>query len=92
MHSARGSAGEECMDKTRWKSLYIVVQAPFFELILKGAVAGSITALALFWTAVPYVGPYLGIEPSNFAGGLAAALGAVFGIFIAVRAFIPARA
>lgn len=57
-------------------------------LIIKGMVAGSVAALALFGIAVPYLGPLLHIQPhpTAFNGGIVAAAGAIFGAIAAARA------
>lgn len=53
-----------------------------FILLLKGAAGFAMLALALFGVSVPF----LGIEPTNFNGGIAAIAGAVLGSVIALRA------
>jgi len=53
-----------------------------FILLLKGAAGFAMLALALFGVSVPF----LGIEPTNLNGGLAAIAGALLGSVVALRA------
>lgn len=53
-----------------------------FILLLKGAAGFAMLALALFGVSVPF----LGIEPTNLSGGIAATAGAVLGAVIALKA------
>jgi hypothetical protein len=61
--------------------MYGAIRTTSFALILKGAVGGSITVLALFGVTVPY----FGIESTTINEGLAAGVGAVLGIVAAIR-------
>jgi hypothetical protein len=69
-------------------AIHKVLRATSFVLLLKGAVAGSVSLLALFGIAVPVLGPIFGIhaQPSAFSGGVAAGIGAILGVAAAARA------
>jgi hypothetical protein len=53
-----------------------------FGLMLKGAIGGSLAALALCGVAVPL----FGVEPTNLGEGVAATAGAILGVVAAFRA------
>ena len=57
-------------------------------LLLKGIVAGSVTALAVFGIVVPVLSPLFGIpaHPSAFTGGIVATIGGLAGAAIAAKA------
>jgi len=56
-------------------------------LFLKGIVAGSVTALAVFGVATPYIGPFLHIAPhSAVAHGIVATVGGLVGAALAAKA------
>lgn len=57
-------------------------------LLLKGIVAGSVTALALFGVMVPILGPLFGVHPHATAvtGGVVATVGGILGAALAARA------
>ena len=53
-----------------------------FVMILKGVVAGSFTALALFGFAVPH---FFGVDPTVGQEGAAAGTGAILGAILAIK-------
>ena len=62
-----------------------VMRTASFMMALKGAVAGSITMLALFGVSVPVLSDMVGV--SEIGGeGFAAGLGAILGVVVALRA------
>lgn len=56
-------------------------------MLLKGIVAGSVTALAVFGITTPFIGPLLHIAPhhSAVAGGIVATIGGLAGAALATR-------
>lgn len=74
------------MNENLRTTLSHALKATSYILILKGAVAGSVMTFAVFGVAVPYVGPFLHIAPTDFNEGIAASLGAVFGVIAAFKA------
>jgi hypothetical protein len=63
------------------------IKATSYVLVLKGAVAGSVAALALAGVTVPYASEFLGFDqPSSVAtDGIAATVGAILGVFAAMK-------
>ena len=74
------------MVTSRRREFHRLLKATSLVLVIKGAVAGSVTMLALLGVSVPVLGPWLGIEGTNFSGGVAATVGAVLGTIAAFRA------
>ena len=74
------------MVTSRRREFHRLLKATSLVLVIKGAVAGSVTMLALLGVSVPVLGPWLGIEATNFSGGVAATVGAVLGAIAAFRA------
>lgn len=74
-------------EKTR-KVVQKTIRATSYALILKGAVGGSVAALALFGIAVPWIAPFFGVasHPTPFSGGVVATIGAIAGVVAAAKA------
>ena len=68
-------------DRVR-RNLIITLRAVSLGLLLKGAVGGSLAALALFGVAVPI----LGIEATPVGESVATMAGAILGVLAAFRA------
>jgi hypothetical protein len=69
------------------RALYRALKATSFIMVLKGAVGGSVVALALVGVTVPALSDYFGVHAANLATqGVAGVLGAVLGGFAALRA------
>lgn len=65
-------------------NLYLrrAVKAFSIAMVLKGAVGGSLAALALMGFSVPL----LGVSPTPIGEGIVASAGAIFGVIVAFRA------
>jgi len=75
------------MKERTLKAVHKTLKATRYALMLKGAVGGSVAALALFGITVPYIAPYVGVpHPGAFGGGIAATIGAVLGVVAASKA------